>query len=272
MQSSKIKSIKKFLPAVFLIAGIIFYSCEKKSDTIIDPFLSAPVISNAHINVDTVRTTGTSPSISFIASVNAGIQGTDAISSITCKLVDPSGSILGTFVLNDSGISPDTTSGNGVYTGTVNAGSISCLLVGSYTLQYIAESNAGLFSNQINLPVFVKNINNQAIIISNPQIPDSVVRPTSGSFDITLKVTVVDPDGSCDINSVYFDGYRPSGSFIFRFPMSAGTDANTFIYTAPVTPAAADSSYGYFKYNFQAIDNSGLLSNLLKDSIKFVRP
>lgn len=248
------------------------FSCEKKSTDIIDPFLSAPVISNAHINVDTVRTSGTSPSISFIATVNAGISGTDAIKNVSCKLIDPAGNILGVFILNDSGVSPDTTANNGIFSGNINAGSITCLLVGSYSLQCIAESNAGLFSNQINLPVYVKNINNQNIIISNPQIPDSVVRPTSGSFNITLKVTVTDPDGKCDISSVFFDGYRPSGSFIFRFPMQPGTEANTFIYTAPVTPASADSSYGYFKYNFQAIDNSGSLSNLLKDSIKFVRP
>ncbi|CAN5622109.1 hypothetical protein BH10BAC5_BH10BAC5_02870 [soil metagenome] len=263
---------RKIFPVLFLLAGIIFYSCEKKSDSVIDPFLSAPVISNAGINVDTVRTTGTTPSIRFIASVNASITGTDAIKNISCKLIDPSGSSIGTFILNDSGISPDTTAGNGIYTGNIDAGTISCLIVGTYSLQYIAESNAGLFSNQINLPVFVKNINNQAIIISNPQLPDSVVRPTSGSFDITLKVTVIDPDGSCDINSVFFDAFRPSGSFIFHFPMQAGSEANTFFYTAPVTPAPADSSYGYFKYNFSAVDNSGLLSNILKDSIKFVRP
>ena len=263
---------KKLFPVLLICTGIVFSSCEKKSDIIIDPLLSAPVINNAFINVDTVRTNGTSPSINFIASVNATIAGTDAIKNISCKLVDPSGTTLGTFILNDSGISPDTTSGNGIYTGNINPGTISCLLVGTYSLQVIGESNSGLFSNQINLPVYVKNINNQQIIISNSQLPDSVIRPTSGAFDLTLKVTVTDPDGSCDINSVLFDAFRPSGSFIFQFPMQMGSEPNTYIYTAQVTPASADSSYGYFKYNFHAIDNSGLLSNILKDSIKFVRP
>lgn len=178
---------------------------------------------------------------------------------------------MGTFDMIDNGILPDTTAGDGRYSCTVSISNIQCLLVGNYSIQYIAQNNSGLNSNQVNSTFRVVNTNNLPPVLSDPILPDSVVRPISVPYDLTLSLTVTDPDGSCDINLVYFDAYRPSGAYIGRIPMTANTN-NSYTFTNTVNPSSSDSSYGYFKYFFQAIDNSGALSAFLKDSIKFVRP
>ena len=188
-----------------------------------------------------------------------------------CKLYLADGTVLDSIRLYDNGTSPDSTAGDGRYSGAFNITNIQCLQVGIYQLQYFANNRTGLFSNIINKNIPVINNANLPPVLSNLIIPDSVVRPLSGQFDLTLTITTTDPDGSCDINSVYFDAYRPSGFLIGRIPMSKGTN-NTFTFTAPVLPAVPDSSYGYFKYIFQAYDNSNSFSNIIKDSIKFVRP
>jgi hypothetical protein len=128
-----------------------------------------------------------------------------------------------------------------------------------------------LFSNIINKNLIIVNTANQAPVLSNPVLPDSVVRPPSGSFDLTISITAIDPDGHCDINTVLFSAYRPNGHFIATIPMNYMNN-NVYSYTAPVIGSTADSTFGYFKYIFQAYDNSNALSNIISDSIKFVRP
>jgi hypothetical protein len=173
--------------------------------------------------------------------------------------------------MSDNGVLPDTTAGDGRYIAQINISNIQCLLVGAYKIQYVAQNSATLFSNLITSVFPVVNTANLPPVISNLIIPDSVVRPITGSFDLTISLTATDPDGSCDINSVYFDAFRSTGNHIGRIPMfPAGNNIYTF--TNPVTPAVPDSLYGYYKYIFQAIDNSNALSNQITDSIKFVRP
>ncbi len=128
-----------------------------------------------------------------------------------------------------------------------------------------------MFSNIINKNLVVVNTANQAPVLSNPVLPDSVVRPLTGSFDLTISITTIDPDGHCDINTVFFNAYRPNGNFIGIIPMTYSNN-NVYSFTNPVLPNNADSAYGYFKYVFQAYDNSNALSNIITDSIKFVRP
>lgn len=102
-------------------------------------------------------------------------------------------------------------------------------------------------------------------------MPDSVARPLSGSVDLTIYAQVIDNDGSCDIKEVYFNAYRPSGSYIGVIPMTL-VPSGSWSFTNPVLPSSADSSYGYFKYQFFAKDRSDAVSAAVWDSIKFVRP
>jgi hypothetical protein len=254
--------------AVVLLVALIAFSCEKKSDSVIDPSYDSPVILSVTKSVDTVSTTSTIPAvISFDLTAVVSENGGSAIASVNCILVDPLTNSIGTFSLD---YVQDL--GNGKkYSKTISAGNISCLLVGNYTVQVVAKNEAGLFSAQVNSPLYVKDTANVPPFMSGIASPDSVVRPVSGSFDITIYASASDPNGSCDIQGVYFNAYRPSGSFIGVIPMT-WYPGDSWRFTNPVLPASADSSYGYFKYQFFAKDRSNAVSVGVWDSIKFVRP
>lgn len=266
------KKIQKHYISIVLVVllGILISSCEKKDDSVIDPTYKSPILSNLYKSKDTVFTTSTSPLINLNVAVSVDPNGGGDIKSVTCKVLSPEASVLATYTMKDNGISPDSVAGDSRYSCAVNITDISCLLVGQYTLQLLAENTSGLLSSQINSSVTVVNLTNLPPTISDPNLPDSVVRPITGSIDLTISIKVNDPDGLCDINSVFFDAYRPSGSYIGRIPMTH-KGFGTYSFTNPVYPSSADSSYGYFKYFFQAIDNSNAYSLIYKDSIKFVR-
>jgi len=209
------------------------------------------------------------PVVGLSASVK--VTSEDAIRNVICTIINSLDSTLGNFQLQDNGVSPDVTANDGIFSGNLSIEGFACLVVGNYRVEVYAESVQGTFSNVLSKVQPVRFSNNVAPVISNLVIPDSVVRPTSGQFDITLSLNATDANGQCDVNLVYFEAYRPSGSFIGQIPMFYNSGV-LYTFTNPVFPATPDSSYGYFKYNFMAVDNGGLQSNIIKDSIKFVRP
>ena len=255
---------------MFLTAAV-FLSCEKESDNIIDPTYISPLVSNLYKSKDTVLTTSLSPLIDLNISLSVSSNGGSGIERVECKVNFPDGSPAGLFNLVDNGVFPDSTSGDGRYTCNLKFINISCLVVGQYTFSVYAYNTDNLISNQINSAFLVINTQNLPPVIANTDLPDSVVRPVTGQFDLTIKATVTDTNGACDIHEVYFDAYRPNGLYIGRIPMS-NSGNNLYTFTNPVLPSAADSSYGYFKYLFQATDKSNAQSVVVADSIKFVRP
>ena len=113
--------------AVVLMVALIAFSCEKKSDSVIDPSYDSPVILSVTKSTDTVSTTSASPVISFDLNAVVSENGGSAIASVNCTLIDPLSNNLGTFSLD---FVQDL--GNGKkYGKTINAGSVSCLLVGN---------------------------------------------------------------------------------------------------------------------------------------------
>ena len=254
--------------------SIILISCEKKNDTIIDPSYDAPTISNPYRSVDTVFTNSASPLISFITSILVNTNGGEPITSVTCNIFDTENNSLGIFNMTDNGVPPDSTAGDRRFTVQVHISNIQCLLVGNYNIQYIAKNSEELFSNLINSTLPVANPTNLPPVLSNLNIPDSVVRPVTGFFNLTLSLTAIDPDGKCDMKDVFFYAFRPTGN-----PLNNGdpfymqnTQNDIYSYTAPVLPATQDSLYGYYKYIFHATDNSNASAIPVVDSIKFVRP
>jgi hypothetical protein len=271
---------KKLLKIINLAVVAMFVftltSCEKKSDTIIDPSLASPIISDLYKSKDTALVNPFDPVLNFRTSLKVDLNGGGFLNYVKCDVVSPlTGLVLSSFQMNDNGSGGDSTSGDNRFSCTVNITKpvFDCLVVGVYKLRYSAENNSGLISNTLISNISVISSNNFPPYVAGVNMPDSVVRPSTGQFDLTLLATVKDTNGSCDIKDVYFDAYRPSGSYIGRIPMTR--EANNFElykFTNPVLPSNADSSYGYFKYFFQATDNSGAISDFFKDSIKFVRP
>ncbi len=257
---------------VLILFLFIFSSCEKKDNTIIDPCCRAPYISDFYKSTDTIFTTSFNPEIIVTVSVKVDINNGSPIKSVISRVLFPDNSVAGNFHLSDNGVLPDSSSGDGIYSGTINLTNISCLLVGKYLINTFAENTDGYLSNQINSYFIVVNTENYPPYISSLNLPDSVVRPISGFINLTIEATAGDTNGFCDIKAVQFDAYRPNGNYIGRFEMTKANNFGLYSYTAPVGASTADSSFGYFKYFFQAIDNSNSVSPIVKDSIKFVRP
>ncbi len=171
----------------------------------------------------------------------------------------------------DNGITPDSNSNDSRYTGTVNINNIECLLVGNYSIEFLAQNNSQLYSNLITSSVNVINTAVQPPFIVSTNLPDSVVRPAIDSTLLTISVTVNDPDGLCDIKDVTFVTTRPNGVVFPPIPMFNNGNGQ-FIFSNYVRASSDPTSYGYFKYSFTARDNSNLLSVPVSDSIKFVYP
>lgn len=248
-----------------MVASFIFYSCEENNDAVIDPTYYSPLISNPVISQDTVFTTSANPLINFNTSVSVNTNNGSAIRNVICSLTDPEGNLLGNFNMSDN-------SNSGIYSVTVNDSNISCLLVGNYKLEYIAENNSGLFSNLITSELRVVNTANQPPVISSTNLPDSVVRPVPGdSTLLTISVNVNDPDGLCDLKDVTFVTVRPNGVTLPPIPMFNNQNGQ-FLFAAYVSFSSDPTSYGYYKYTFTAKDRSNVLSSSVTDSINFIHP
>ena len=262
--------------------SIIISSCEKKDDSIIDPSYKSPLISNPYMSKDTVFTTSGAPVINFNASVFVDENGGGTIQSVTCKIYSPGNLLVGTFSMHDDGVAPDSTAGDGRYSCTVNVTNIQCLLIGSYSIQYIAQNVAGLNSNQINSAVSVFITNNQPPILSALYSPDSILVPSTGINIATLSIFAADSNGYCDIKNVFFKSYRPDGTPNPNNPFTMYDDGNILVhgdsvagdgrFSLTIQIPATQTTFGYFKFVYQAEDNSNALSLPVIDSINVIPP
>ncbi len=260
---------------------ISFYSCEKKSDSIIDPTLIAPSISNPSKSKDTVYTPSDAPVVNFITSVRVQQGGDDAIETVVCSLLDPSGNLIQNFNMSDNGSAPDTAGGNGVYTVAVNYTTTSCLNVGNYSVQYLATSASGLTSNLIVSTVPVYYSNNVAPEVSFVNAPDTLVRPTSGDVPLALTIRGSDPNGQCDIKTVFFNSILPNGNPSTSNPFIMFDDGDLIAHGDSV---AGDGRFsliirippsallGTYQFNYQATDNRGLSSAILNKPVFVKNP
>jgi hypothetical protein len=262
--------------------GIFFTSCEKSDDSVIDPNLKSPILTNPYKSRDTVLTTSTTPVINFDVSVSVNPDGGGDIKSVTCKIKSPQNTLLATYTMSDDGILPDSASGDGRYSCRVNITDISCLLVGQYSIELLAENSAGLLSNQINSSFLVVMTNNQAPIVSSLFSPDSIAIPSSGSTIKTLSVYALDSNGQCDIKRVFFNSYRPDSSITGGSPFQMFDDgdipvhgdsvANDKRFSLIIQIESTQTTIGWYTFKYQAEDNSGLLSNQLIGRIYIYRP
>ncbi len=262
--------------------GILITSCEKSDDSVIDPIYKSPILRSIYKSKDTVFTTSTSPLINLNVSVSVDPNGGGEIKSVTCKVKSPQNSVIATFTMHDDGIAPDSVPGDGRYSCTVNITNISCLLVGGYSVELLAENLSGLLSSQINSSFYVVMTNNQAPIVSGLYAPDSIAIPTTGVTLNTLSVYALDSNGTCDIKRVFFNSYRPDSSITGGSPFTMYDDgnllehgdtvANDGRFSLIIQITSAQTTVGWYTFKYQAEDNSGLLSNQLIGRIYIYRP
>jgi len=244
-----------FIP---LVLGIIIASCEKDDNTVIDPVLNFPRLDSANLNPNSFDSSRIN--INF----SAYVTSIDPISSVTAKITNPDGQILNTINLTESG---------SVYTGTYDT-LMSCRLVGSYRVEFIAMTNSGLPSNTISNNFSVTNSQNIKPSISIIYCPDSLRRPAAGLDSAFLKVHVSDPNGECDILSTYFNSFNPSGipspanPFLMYddgdvTPPHCDTIANDGNYSLQIYIFPTPQTYGNYIFKFNAQDRSLIVSDTL---------
>jgi len=265
-----IKSVS--IVAIIIVIAAFFVSCEKTDDSIIDPTLTFPKILGTSITPSTYDTSN----VNGIAW--AKVTSEELIQKVTVTIKNPQNTQVGVFELKDDGSAPDTTAGDGNYTGRITF-SMSCRIVGSYQGSFLAQNVSGLTSGVINVPFSVINSSNHSPIISNLIIIPDSVHVNTQTF-IIFEVTAIDPDGTCDINEVYYDGKKPDGSSLERRRLyddgSCCIIENTGVTSGDSTAGdnkftrklfGAPDQIGYYVYRLTAKDNSDSLSNVLSDSI-----
>lgn len=280
--NKKIQKSNLYIVLFALFISILFSSCEKKDDSIIDPSYKSPLLSNLYKSKDTVFTTSTAPIINLISAVSVNPNEGEDIKSVTCKIYSPDNILLATYAMLDDGISPDTIAGDYRYSCTINITNISCLLIGQYSIQLIAENTAGLLSNQINSSLVVVLTNNQAPIVSGLYAPDSIAIPLEGSSVNVLSVNVLDSNGYCDIKKVFFNSHRPDSTITGGSPFVMYDDGNIDVhgdttagdgrFSLKIQVPSTQTTVGWFTFKYQAEDNSGLLSNQLIGRIYIYHP
>ncbi len=107
-------------------------------------------------------------------------------------------------------------------------------------------------------------------IISNLEAPDSLILSVNSDLQINLKVT--DFNGLNDLSNVYFELYAPKSASPnkLRMYLSEKYSEVSGIYSFK-TSFSDNSTTGLYKFYFQAIDNEGYVSNLIKHDIIFIK-
>ena len=258
--------------AIPVILGIIIISCEKEDNSVIDPVLNIPSIS------DPVFTPSSFDSDTINAVATVRVSSIDPIKQVSVTLINPKNEGQQAFLLRDDGVAPDLTAGDGIYSARVIFVQ-QCRLVGTWKAEYIAETVDGLLSNTEQRNFTVQNSNNLPPIVSELIIiPDS----TQVNFEryFIFRIKAIDPNGSCDIRRVICTGFRPDNSALSPLDLyddgdcciippfnstSGDTTANNSIFTRRTFGAPLLT--GYYRYFLKAVDRSDDTSNVLADSI-----
>lgn len=255
------------------------YSCEKDSSDVVDPEITFPNITGVLVTPGTFDTTFINPVLVAV------ISSEEPVANVNGRVKDALGVILGDALLKDDGVLPDTTAGDGRFTGQFSQ-QLSCKLIGNYQVEFVAQNVSGVYGNTVIGNFSVVNNTNNPPLISDLILPDSLKRPSGIGADTVnigfMQVRAFDPEGLCNIDILSYNSFRPTGNQNgFNVPLfddgnilahgdSVANDGK-FSLLIKITPSPADSLIGYFRFEFKAKDRGSLESNTLIDSINVYR-
>jgi hypothetical protein len=260
---------------LIIFAGLLFSSCEKKDNSVIDPTLNFPSITSASIIPSTVDTT------IVHSTAYAHVTSIDPIDNVTATVTGPAPNFPseGAYTLRDDGAAPDSAANDGIYTGYISY-TMDCRLVGAHKVVFLAKSVSGTQSNTIIVFFQVTNTHDHPPLVSNLIItPKDITINTS--VNLVFELTATDPDGPCDIREVFYTGHDPRDTALTLRKLyddgncclvegtnftSGDSVANDGIYTRRFPPASP-TYLGYYVYHLRAVDYSSDTSNILTDSI-----
>lgn len=173
--------------------------------------------------------------------------------------------------LMDDGTAGDTTAGDGIYSGLLSSGLFE--QPNEHFLRFQAEDRAGNRSPAVVVPIRGFFAGNRPPVISNVVAPDTVKINPNAVTEILITVDVTDPQGLSDIDFVRFRSFLPSGEEAQNSPTELADDgdsertgdavAGDGTYSRIVILPSSGVPTGDFRFEFQAGDKSGALSNII---------
>lgn len=275
------KILNKNLIGIVLIATT-FLSCDKIPDGIVESqSVDFGILAiTAPTSVKYLPTDST-----VIASVK--LSNKNSVNVVWCKISSLDGSLIikSQVVMFDDGnsnLNGDQLEGDGIYSCKYVIGRMN--LNGLYQIEFFVEDNIRKSPDnltKVGTQIFTFNNNQQnlAPVISNLSIPASVQR--GESFTFTIRAT--DPNGQSDIVQVFFKLVRPdnttvtpgqtdnngSGAFLMHDDGNGNygdVQTGDGIYSFK-NIFGTTSQIGSWKFEFQAKDRSGILSNVITHSM-----
>jgi hypothetical protein len=156
----------------------------------------------------------------------------------------------------------DVTAGDGTYSLQMWVRPVS--QAPDLVFEFNASDIDGLKANTVQRPYA-----NRAPTITGFTVPASITRPTSGTQNVTLAVTVSDPDGMADVDSVYFRNLSSATPTIFSMfddgNVASHGDAlaNDGTYSLIIAIASSNTS-GDKQFQFSVVDKGGARVDVIR--------
>ncbi len=270
--------MKKF--ALLLLLPVLFWGCEKTYDSVINPKQTNTIQVTNIVAIDSVDYLTSDSVLTFAITFNS----TEQVQSVSFNIIEPDGIQLNSSAItlyNDGDVSAhgDSSGSDNTFSNkfTMSNGYLS----GVYLIKYYVDDIYGT-SNYISAQnyVFDNGKDKFAPVLSNLDLPDTVSYGQTFAFS----VMAVDSNGYNDIELVYYELYKPDGTQVtnsqgvFQFPLYDNGDtssngdvtANDSTYTVILTFPSGQPTGGW-RFEFQAIDRSNLLSNKITQTLELIQ-
>jgi hypothetical protein len=239
------------------VAAIVLPGCEKEFNGLVESGESIYKITD----------------VNSFSEVNYGLQDStiqlwiqlkndNDVTSVICEILDPDGD-----ELKGSPVNLAKSEGKYASVYTVSYADI----VGLYTINYfITDAASGTKLAASHYFNYDNGQANVAPVVSNLVALDTVALDPEDSTYISLTLDVTDENGLNDIKSVFFNSYKPDGTITGASPILLFDDgkfsehgdmtANDGSYSRIVVMPPTGVVKGTYRWEFQAIDRRGLLS------------
>ncbi|MFQ5629723.1 MAG: hypothetical protein ACE5I1_13240 [bacterium] len=217
--------------------------------------------------------------VSLLANISDP-DGVEIIDSVKYEIYPPTFAMPSTAgLLFDDGADDDGIAGNGVFGVSLTNTAIG-IDKGIYTLRIQAIDQSGNESTpRVKNFLIVSTLDNLAPVVQTVSAPDTISRTSTGPF--VLRAIIRDPNGLGDISRVFFNTFLPNGNPSSGNPFFMRDDgvkdenglgdnvANDGEYALSIAISASNAT-GIYRFEFQAEDQAGLLSEKSVHSIVVV--
>lgn len=193
----------------FTLLAAAIIGCESNNLAPVDvkitpPFVTSVQVGPSAINVDTLTPANGNYSVATIVTARiSNPDGTGNVARVVAEALRPSASSpFKQIDLHDDGLSPDLTSNDSIYSGTLPF-ELTRPQAGRYRIRVFAEDSQGLQSNAMEVSFFALR-NNSAPTLANLDAPDTVIVPVGGGLLVHITISAADSDGLADVREVFF--------------------------------------------------------------------